>query len=135
MDCQSRAKELLDQQHVANLQQLLGVQLHDIWEQYIESVKFNMYQIKVLGAHHSDPERLRLVVHSLKGASANVGAKKVYQISLEIEYQLKNKIAMSDWLKEQLDQLEKVAVQTCDLLVDLIDNPSDNPFKVAHVGD
>lgn len=135
MDFQSRAKELLDQQHVANLQQLLGLQLHDIWEQYIESVKLNMYQIKVLGAHHSDPERLRMVVHSLKGASANVGAKKVYQISLAIEYQLKNKIAMSDWLKEQLDQLEKVAVQTCDLLVDLIDNPSDNPFKVAHVGD
>ena len=81
----------LDMEQLAELKEVLEDEFDVLINAYLTDAQMRLALIEQ-GIAKQDYEQIRLAAHSLKGASANIGALTLTQLCEQLEHDCKNKI-------------------------------------------
>ncbi len=76
---------------VDTLHMIMGADMTELFTVYVKDSQSRLQDLESLVSEAGDAEKIRLAAHSLKGSSANVGAKPLAELCLRLETMAREK--------------------------------------------
>lgn len=105
--------EPIDQKVVTELRELMGDAYLTVYEAFLRSGEQNMSDLAAAVADNK-LENIKSITHTLKGSSANIGAKRLSEISMEMMEDARNSM-VADY-HSYLANMQQEFKRVCDMI-------------------